>query len=272
MRYISWKFAVITLTLALCGAVSRAATNPLNNPRGLAIAANGNLYVANYGANEVLVFNPSYTLIQTIKQGISAPTGVAFDPYGNLRVSNYGGGGSVTEYGPYGVQKTAGTITNSILGPNALAVDGLGDIWVENDYLNITLYDSSGTLLKTFTPQGITSPYGVASLGARVAFGGGGSLDTYVLRDYFENGGSGLGYGLDGFAIAFDSQDNFYASNFDGTVWYATPTEYAPFVTLGYTATGIAVDNLRGRVYFANQNADEIQVYSTTGKLLYTIQ
>ena len=69
-----------------------AATNPLNEPQGLAVASNGDLYVANSGDSNILVFGPSYSTLPalTIIRGVSRPSGVAFDTQGNLWVSNYG--------------------------------------------------------------------------------------------------------------------------------------------------------------------------------------
>ena len=69
---------------------------------------------------------------------------MAFDPKGNLWVANYGtsnGGpnGSIAEY-VGGVQNTNATITNGILGPEAIAVDTSGDVWVNNDSINVTVY------------------------------------------------------------------------------------------------------------------------------------
>jgi streptogramin lyase len=160
-------FACIASTL-LClfalASASFAATNPLNYPRGLAVDAKGNLWVANSGDNNILEFSPGYAQQKaaTITQGISNPTGVAFDAQGNLWVANYGtsnGGanGSVSEY-TAGKQNTAASIANGILGPEAIAVDGLGNVWVENDYINVTVYASASpyaqplSVVKTLTP------------------------------------------------------------------------------------------------------------------------
>jgi sugar lactone lactonase YvrE len=99
---ISRGLAVLSLALSVGIVTSSAATNPVNQPRGLAVDAKGDLWVANSGDNNVIAFTSGYKQIatDTITQGISNPTGVAFDPNGNLWVTNYGAGGSVTEYSP----------------------------------------------------------------------------------------------------------------------------------------------------------------------------
>lgn len=54
---------------------SAAATHPLNSPQGLAVASNGNLYVANNGGNNILVYGPAHVQMsaKTITKNISGP-------------------------------------------------------------------------------------------------------------------------------------------------------------------------------------------------------
>jgi len=84
------RIAATLLCLAVFVSASFAKTYPLNQPSGLAVATNGDLYVANEGGNEVLVYSANYSQIagKTITQGINSPTAVAFDGQGNLWVGN----------------------------------------------------------------------------------------------------------------------------------------------------------------------------------------
>jgi len=61
------------LSLLLFAAPSLAAANPHNQPKGLAADSHGNLYVANPGANQVLVYNPNFQQITTISQFVNTP-------------------------------------------------------------------------------------------------------------------------------------------------------------------------------------------------------
>jgi|SRR5215469_1403223 len=139
-----------TLAVALlgfCGVLSSTATTaPLIYPRGLAVDSKGNLYVANSGGNNILVYNAYYAQVsaKTITANINNPSAVAFDPQGNLWVVNYGTSngsatGSIAEYSN-GVQNTANSITNGILNPQAMAIDRLGTLWVQNNDSNLTVY------------------------------------------------------------------------------------------------------------------------------------
>jgi DNA-binding beta-propeller fold protein YncE len=54
------RFARVAVTLTcLAAPLSFAATHPLNQPMGMAVDAKGNLYVANHGVNQILVYNSS---------------------------------------------------------------------------------------------------------------------------------------------------------------------------------------------------------------------
>jgi DNA-binding beta-propeller fold protein YncE len=276
--------AATLLCLAVFASASFAATSPLNNPRGLAVDAKGNLYVANIDANNILVYSPGYALQKkaTITQNLNLPTSVAFDPFGNLWVANGGASngsayGSVAEYS--GGKPTGVAITNGVVQPLAMAIDGLGDIWVENQFTNITVYASQSiyaqpiTLVQTLT---VNPPvYGVAVAGDYLAYGNGNGtiLDAVepILTSNAQNGGS---YGnMTGVAIGSDNKGNFYVGNADGSVDIAFANGTAStFLFLSFAPTGISVDNVRGRIYISNGPGNSISVYSTAGALLKVIQ
>ena len=76
-----------------------------------------------------------------------------------------------------------------------------------------------------------------------------------------------------GYSLATDASGKMYMANFDGSVNVLTPplTEKL-FVQLNFLAAGIAINNVRGRVYLSNETGNSIAVYSTAGELLHTIQ
>jgi NHL repeat len=282
------NFACIASTLLCLFALASAsfgATNPLSYPKGLAVDAKGNLWVANSGDNNILEFSSAYKqeTTGTITQGISNPSGVAFDAQGNLWVANYGtsnGGanGSVSEYAT-GKQNTAASITSGILGPQAIAVDGLGDVWVENDFVNVTVYASSSAYSQPLSPIQTLTPtfpmYGIAVSDGAFAWGSNSGTYFVAATPALTSGGiSGYYFGNDnGVALASDASGNVYMGNTDGSVNISSPLGYEyTFVQLSFSPSGIAVDNARGRVYISNYNGKSISVYSTAGALLKTIQ
>jgi DNA-binding beta-propeller fold protein YncE len=275
---IARTIAATLLCLAAFAAASFAATNPLNEPQGLAVASNGDLYVANSGDSNILVFGPSYSTLPalTIIQGVSRPSGVAFDTQGNLWVSNYGAN-SITEY-INGVQSASATITDGILAPQAIAIDGLDDLWVENNNSNVTVYGPPisfavpSTLLETLT---LSSPiYGISVGGGLFSWGSGTEVYYSGASRLLRTGvySSYLTYDS-GFAMASDAKGDVYVGNLDGTVKVQTVSgSYSQFLQLNFIPSGIAIDSVRGRVYIANFGGNSIAVYSTAGKLLHTIE
>lgn len=282
----------IALSLIALASASFAATNPLANPYGLAVDAKGNLWVANTdgGASEtgnILVFSPSYALQKdlTIIANLSYPTAVAFDPLGNLWVansspSNGGTYGSVAEY-INGVQNTAATITNGVNEPFAMAIDGIGDIWLVNQQNNITVYESTAyyappaTLVQTITPAGGVRGIAIGGAGNVLLFGGGSYTFLTPLAPTLATGAVENNYytGLDGVALGSDNKGNTYIGNSDDTLYLANPTGDAHIVAyLGFVPTGIAVDNVRGRVYVSDGPQNMILVYNTEGTFLHKIE
>ena len=64
----------------------------MNHPYGVAVDANGKIYVANNFGNSVNTFNPNGTLSTlTITMGLNDPSGVAVDANGKIYVTNEGG-------------------------------------------------------------------------------------------------------------------------------------------------------------------------------------
>jgi streptogramin lyase len=134
----AYSAALLLITLFSLITRGTAATNySLNAPQGLALDANGNLYVANTGASQVLVYNTSYAQLpaKTITHNVVNPSSLAFDGNGNLWVAN-AGNNTLTKYGPLGAQE--GTPVGGI--PCAIAIDGLGDLWVETNFATVTVY------------------------------------------------------------------------------------------------------------------------------------
>ena len=277
------SIASTLLCLCVLASAGFAAKKPISYPRGLAVDAKGNLYVANSGGNDILVYNTAYVQAsaKTITQGVINPTGVAFDLEGNLWVANYGtsnGGanGSISKYTD-GKQVTGASITNGILGPGALAVDGLGDVWVQNDNVNVTVYSQFGEMVKTIAPPGGAFVFGVTANQGWVSMGGNNQTSFFHTSPTLA-GEEGpfltLGGENNGIALASDANSDVYLANSDGTINIEYVNQYyaTTFINVGFEASGLAVDSVRGRIYISNYNANQILVYSSSGALLHTIE
>lgn len=262
--------SVLLLTLG-----SAAATHPLNSPQGLAVASNGNLFVANYSGNNILVYSPNHVQLsaKTITKNISGPTAVAFDLIGNLWVAN-GGSNSITEYSSLGVQNTAKTITTGNFSPNAIAFDALNDLWVDAGYMNLNIYPAESTTpLVSFSS---TSPFtGMAAFQSLAVIGTNSQSAFLEISPFLANQNNGLvGFVQDTcFAAAFDSTGNLFCANQDHCLTeYTAGTRKVLVADMGFFPFGLAVDGKRGLIYVANAPGNSISVYSTGGTAVTTIK
>jgi DNA-binding beta-propeller fold protein YncE len=262
--------------------VSIAASHPLNSPQGLAVAANGNLYVANTGANQVLVYSPAHAQLtaKTITANISTPASVAFDPSGNVWVANTASS-SITEYSPSGVQNTSNTVTSSIFSPYAIAFDSLNDLWVNSSYSFLSIYAlQPGVQPGGFTfSMNYTNPItAIATWREYAVLGGNFSAEFFQISPYLVTGNiDGPGeLGETCFGAAFDNGGNLYCANLDRSLTFYPAGDVFHGKTLvanmGFVPFGLAIDMTRGFVYVSNGVGNSIAVYNTTGTLLYTIR
>lgn len=276
-----------------------AATTTLALPRGLAVDSKGNLWVVNTGGNNILAYNlGTYALepAKTITVGITTPWGVAVDRWGHIWVSNQGTNSvqsTVTEYA-VGQKTPISIVTSELSNPRALAFDPVGDLWVQTNFPDAT------PNLKVFTPLSGAALGAPAALATTVtpggslyglAFGATGIMIGTPTDAIVSSAGPALVYGSlsgsinvpnsTGFAIASDGSGKFYVANLDGSVQIVTLAQdingngsLTPtlFLQLPFAASGIAIDNARGRIYFSNYNDSSISVYSTAGALLHVIQ
>ncbi len=294
-RSLARAASALLCTLVLASACF-AATAPLNQPRGLALDASGNLYVANTLGDQVLVYSPAYQQLtaKTITQDILSPLMVAFDPTGNLWVSNMNPGNTGTEYlshyapngNPIDKKYTKNANSLSYVDP-ALAVDGVGDLWITgaNGFQTYILalnppagYDSDFIVDAFFFQY---APYTtVAAHGPWIAFGGATSAYWALAGAFLTNDG-GLGdlphlsssesvpNGV--VAMAFDARCNLYIAAYDGNSGGIVQTVNAPaggapvsVLTLNYLPSAMAADSVRKRLYITDTSNNQIHVYSTS--------
>ena len=147
-------------------AVVLSATNPapINNPYGVAVDGAGDLWEANFVGGTLAMFTPAQVAAggapvpSVVITGINNPTGLAFDRAGDLWVVDYSAG-TLSELTPAqlatsGSPTPAVTLTTdgtSLGGPEELAIDAAGDVWVS----------ASGTdRVEEFTPAQLAASGG----------------------------------------------------------------------------------------------------------------
>ncbi len=283
------RIAVLVLCTVALAATSFAASSALELPRGLAIDAKGNLYVANSLAHNILVYSPTYVLqkSKTIPMPASGtPWGLAFDHWGTLWVSDFAN--SAVFAFPSGQQTSRFELAAGLASPEDLAFDATGNLWIQNNssYVSVfTPFDPMGAPLIPSETIPLGTIYGLA-IGAAddLAIGTPYGAIVTSVSSTFQNAGVGTFITViqsTGFAIATDAAGTLYIANLDGSVQVSTPmqTEMGSgtlstgiLVNLPFSPTGIAVDSVRGRVYISNYSGNSISVYSTSGTFLHVIQ
>jgi sugar lactone lactonase YvrE len=168
-------------------------TNNLDNPQGIAIDAEGYVWVTSFGSTpsvgvelqNVCRFSPralaESTSIGHLGGGLTGPMGIAIDLTGNVWAANAGGqtyhANSLSEFTPGnypdGLQSTAlspsagfgGFTGGGIVLPGNLAIDPTGNVWVVNSNSSISEMGSAGTPVSSsngYTGGGLNKPAGIA--------------------------------------------------------------------------------------------------------------
>jgi DNA-binding beta-propeller fold protein YncE len=277
------QLALITVVLSLSFAAS--AQIALNAPEGITFDSLGNLYVANYGTNQILIYNSALVQTSSISQGLAGPNRLAFDSVGNLYVSN-GKSNSITVYDPSGNQITSKTITQDVNRPLGVAVDSAGNVFVANNGANnISAYTADGVLIGTLMRDNhhrFVAPGVMAIYGPNIYIGTGPTVgqsftNSYNIAflltghpkevvTYFDTNDEGPT------GIAFDSAGNVYIDYFyTGTAAKYSPTNQLLLsINVGHfgNGEGMAVDQ-QGNIYIAFGNV--IYIYDASGKLINTL-
>ncbi len=153
------------------GADGTGSTARFNNPRGVAVDSNGNVYVADYGNSRIQYFTAvgSYLGQWSIGAGYNL-YGIAVAPGGNVyvaefsndRISYYTPGGSFL--GRWG---STGVGNGQLLGPTAVALGPDGDVYVaELVNARVQHFTATGSYLGRWGSMGpgngqFNNPYGL---------------------------------------------------------------------------------------------------------------
>ncbi|HZV76716.1 MAG TPA: NHL repeat-containing protein [Candidatus Babeliales bacterium] len=260
----------------------RTGSAALNHPIGLAEDKGGNLYVANAGSSQILVYDSKNQQVpsKTITAGVDQPADLCFDKSGNLYASERSSN-EVTVYSPAGkLIKTLDTDDSTGFSPSGVQIDSAGDVWVANrnntnyDEGEVQVFDSSGKVIHS-SSQELDYPLGIVFEGS----------DAWV----FDSGADAI--------TVFDSSAKVvkvisisgiapeYAAKDSAGDLYVTDASSSSIGILSSSGkvlkttqnkgldnpTGIAF-NKAGDFYVANEDNDTITEYSAKGDLIDTIQ
>jgi sugar lactone lactonase YvrE len=154
----------------LVAASTSVAGSMLNNPAGLTVDSQGNLYIADTGNSRVVFLPPNNGWNAegaiTLGSGFSRPLAVAVTSSGLIYIADSGNGEVYSiGYPAEAVGKTL--VATGFSDPSALATDAAGDLFVvdKGNSQVLRIPNESGSLVTTSTLDvslGISNPYGLA--------------------------------------------------------------------------------------------------------------
>ncbi len=179
-------------------------------------------------------------------------------------VANFGVN-SITKYNASG---NGSSFTNAFVnGPNGIALDVGGNLYVTTNQNTIEKFAPDGTDLGVFASTGLNNALGLAFDRAGNLYAANFAGNTV---EKFAPDGTDLGVFasvIRATGIAFDAAGNLYVANFGNTIERFSPSGAAlgSFATTGLNnPEGLAFDSL-GKLYVANNGSDTIEVYSPAG-------
>jgi sugar lactone lactonase YvrE len=229
-------FALFAVTSAMALPVTYVTTwtGTGTSPRGIEVDGSGNVYVADIGGTQVLKYNSSGSLQQTIAPSsgdgaLNAPVGAAISPVdGSIYVCSAAGEGEyVRKFASDGSYVTRWAQDHNSM---AITTDTAGNVYVQAVGGSISKYDSSGNNL-------------------------GGMSGT---------GGNGIALNpSETIAYGFDLGNNLYATDLVA----GTTTALASLINSSDRGE-IAVNRVTGNIYVAERAAKAVQEFTSGGTLI----
>ena len=244
----------------------------ISQPRGLAVDAAGNVFIADTGNSAIKVWTPTNRSITTlVSSGLSSPLGVAVDGSGNVYVADTGNG-AIKEW-VASSQTVIPLVSTGLFSPSAVGVDGVGNVYIADGHDEVIFEwmatNSALTNLSIPNPTSICSPPSLTvDLAGNVYFD-----DTCEdgLHKWTVSSGTDSTlqccwlYNPTGMGV--DGQGNvFIADQADNWIWQWSPVSNNGTMTVPISGLnrpgGVAADNV-GNLYVADTGNNAIEEWST---------
>jgi streptogramin lyase len=259
-----------------------AGSQALDDPIGLAEDKAGNLYVADAGSSQILVYDSKNEQVpsKTITDGVDQPADLTFDGAGNLYASERSSN-EVTVYNSSGkLVKTLHTDKSSGFSPSGVGIASTGDVWVANrngtnyDVGELQVFNSSGKVIHSSTKE-LEYPIGIVFEGSDTwVF----DSETASITVFDSNANVVTSISLSGVSPHYAAKDragDLYVTDASASLIAILNSSGKVLKTMqskGLDGPNGIVFNSAGDFFVANENNNTITEYDSKGNLIHTIE
>ncbi|HTT65379.1 MAG TPA: BACON domain-containing carbohydrate-binding protein [Bryobacteraceae bacterium] len=250
-------------------AVQTLVSTGLKSPQGLAVDAQGNVYIADSSNNAIREWSAATgTVSLLVSSGLSNPGGVAVDGAGNVYIADTGD--SAIKKWSVADQQVASLVSTGLISPVGVAVDGQGNVYFsDTGHNSIKEWVAAGQQVTTLIPStaGLSGPRGVAvdPVGnIYIADAKNNAIKAWTAANKLLAPLISTGLNAPR-GVALDSQNNAYiadTSNNSIKEWSPPTSSVSTLVAAGMRApSGVVVDG-QGNVYIADTNDNAIKEFT----------
>lgn len=269
-----------TVAMILLMTTAPVVAGTFSQPGGLAVDANGNLYVASQLTNQVFVFDKTLTPQPqlTISAGLSQPISLAIDTKGVLYVGNIGTTPQITAYNPNAFQTVARSF--AAFRPYALAIGADNVLYSFDNATTLNVYNTT-LVASTLQSYNVSAQFGKSTPGVAAMGSDNGlfyvwnanNLNYASEAQLFANkisviSGLGTVLGSASFAMTFDKFHNAFVTDLGtksvGLLQANFAASYPLIGNLPAFPTGIALDKARNRLFVSLPSLNMVNVYTIT--------
>ncbi|HXM39618.1 MAG TPA: BACON domain-containing carbohydrate-binding protein, partial [Bryobacteraceae bacterium] len=242
--------------------ISTLVSSGLNNPQGVAVDGQGNVYIADTADSAIKKWTPGTPQPALLVSGLNNPAAVAVDGYGNVYIADTGNH-AIKEFGAASRQLT--TLVPGLSNPSGVAVDGQGNVYFsDTSDNNIDEWNASSGQVTTLAGSGLSNPTGVAvDAAGNVYFADSGNN---AVKKWAAAGGqvtATIPAGLnDPTGVAVDGLGSVYTADTGDIAikeWNAGSQQVATLASAGLNSPmGTAVD-AQGNIYVADTENNAIE-------------
>lgn len=238
-------------------------TSGLSAPQGVAVDAQGNVYIADTGHSAIQMWNPGTRQLTTlISAGLINPVGVAVDTYGNIYVADTGNH-AIEEWNAATQQMAP--LVPGLASPYGVAVDAQGNVYFSDSANHVIeeWIEATGQVVP-LVASGLTDPLGVAVDGiGNLYFADAGTNAVEQWSIGAQRSIASVSAGLNQpTGVALDGQDNVFFSDAGNNAikhWNVASQQVITVVSSGLNNPAGVARDAQGNLYVADQNNNAIQ-------------